>query len=69
MPAPPPPSSFRPIDQELRELERHRMSAALQATGGNRTRAAELISMPRRTFLTKLKQYGLADEGRTGTED
>jgi DNA-binding NtrC family response regulator len=69
LPAPPAPSSFRPIDQELRELERHRMAAALHATGGNRTRAAELISMPRRTFLTKLKQYDLADEGRAGAED
>ncbi len=58
-PVPGPPSSFRPIEDEVRELERSRMAQALRATRGNRTRAAELISMPRRTFLTKLKQYAL----------
>ncbi len=53
------PSVFRPIDEEVRALEKDRMSAALDATQGNQKRAAELISMPRRTFLTKLKAYGL----------
>lgn len=50
---------FRPLEDEVRELEKSRMSAALSATQGNQKRAAELISMPRRTFLTKLKTYGL----------
>jgi len=53
------PANFRPIDEEIRELEKSRMAAALAATGGNQKRAAELISMPRRTFVTKLKEYGL----------
>jgi DNA-binding NtrC family response regulator len=60
-----PPASFRPIDEEIRALEKQRMAEALAATGGNQKRAAELISMPRRTFVTKLKEYGLgrgADE-------
>jgi transcriptional regulator with GAF, ATPase, and Fis domain len=35
--------------------------AALVATGGNKTRAAELIRMPLRTFLTKLKRYTAMD--------
>src|SRR5438552_3833451 len=56
---------FRPIDEEIRELEKHRMAAALAATGGNQKRAAELIAMPRRTFVTKLKEYGL---GRAAVE-
>ena len=54
-----PPAAFRAIDLEVRELERSRMAAALAATDGNRSRAAELIGMPRRTFVTKLKLYGL----------
>jgi DNA-binding NtrC family response regulator len=39
------------------------MRQALQASKGNRTRAASLIGMPLRTFATKLKQYGLEREG------
>jgi pSer/pThr/pTyr-binding forkhead associated (FHA) protein len=56
-------ASFRPIDEELRELERSRMVAALAACDGNQTRAAELIDMPRRTFVQKLKQYNLIKKG------
>jgi DNA-binding NtrC family response regulator len=55
-----PAPSFRPIDDELREFEKGRMAAALQSTNGNQTRAAELIGMPLRTFVAKMKQYGLA---------
>jgi transcriptional regulator with GAF, ATPase, and Fis domain len=54
-----PPRSFRPIDDEVRELERARMIEALAATGGVQNRAAELIQMPLRTFVTKLKRYGI----------
>jgi two-component system, NtrC family, response regulator AtoC len=55
-PAPPAPD-FRPIADEVRELERTRMIEALRATGGVQNRAAELIEMPLRTFATKLKRY------------
>jgi two-component system response regulator AtoC len=62
--APPPVSSptgaFRPIADEVRELERARMVAALRACGGVQNRAAELIEMPLRTFVTKLKRYAVA---------
>jgi DNA-binding NtrC family response regulator len=50
---------FRPISDELRELERRRMIEALAASGGVRTRAAQLIDMPIRTFTLKVKQYKL----------
>jgi DNA-binding NtrC family response regulator len=50
---------FRPVGDELRELERRRMAEALAAADGVQTRAAQLIAMPMRTFATKLKQYGL----------
>lgn len=50
---------FRPIAEEVSELEKKRMMQALAATGGRRNKAAELISMPLRTFVTKLKRYGI----------
>jgi len=53
--------AFRPIHEELQEIEQKRMITALDATGWNRTKAAELIHMPIRTFLHKLKKYGLKD--------
>src|SRR5262249_9703115 len=51
--------TFRPIEDEIRELERSRMIEALAATGGVQNRAAELIQMPLRTFVTKLKRYAI----------
>jgi DNA-binding NtrC family response regulator len=53
----PAPVTFRPIEEEIKELERRRITAALEAAGGNQTKAAELIQMPLRTFQAKLKQY------------
>jgi DNA-binding NtrC family response regulator len=50
---------FRPIADELREVERRRMAEALAAAGGVKTKAAQLIDMPIRTFTLKLKQYKL----------
>jgi two-component system, NtrC family, response regulator AtoC len=50
---------FRPIADELRELEITRIREALEATSGNQTRAASLLAMPIRTFFAKAKQYGL----------
>lgn len=56
-----PPSEpvFRPIGEELRELERRRMVEALEASGGVQKQAARLLGMPLRTFVLKVKQYGL----------
>ncbi|MBC7976704.1 MAG: sigma 54-interacting transcriptional regulator [Myxococcales bacterium] len=58
-PAPIDARQFRPLADELRELEITRISQALEATGGNQTRAAQLLAMPVRTFFEKAKQYGL----------
>jgi two-component system, NtrC family, response regulator AtoC len=52
-------AAFRPIADELAELERRRMVEALAAAGGVKTRAAQLIKMPIRTFTLKLRQYGI----------
>jgi len=60
----PPPAGFRPLAEELRELERRRMSEALDAAGGVQNRAAQLIAMPLRTFAGKVKLYGLGPKAR-----
>ena len=51
--------AFQPIADEIRALERRRMSQALAAAGGARKDAAALIGMPLRTFVSKLKAHGL----------
>jgi DNA-binding NtrC family response regulator len=51
--------SFRPIADEIRDLEKARMMEALDAAAGNQTRAAAMIAMPLRTFVTKMKAYDL----------
>jgi DNA-binding NtrC family response regulator len=57
---PEPPRTFRPLAEEVHELERQRILEALDATGGVQTRAAQLIGMPLRTFAFKLKRYKIA---------
>lgn len=59
IPTPPEAGAFKPIGEEIAELERTRMKEALQAAKGNRTLAAQLISMPQRTFTAKLRTHGL----------
>ena len=64
--SPPPPgqrTTFPPIAEEIRALERSRMVEALEATGGVQKRAAQLIGMPLRTFVLKAGQYGLQARG------
>jgi len=65
--APPPDGAFRPIADEVRELERARMISALRASGGVQNRAAALIEMPLRTFVTKVKRYAIAPSEWGGT--
>jgi DNA-binding NtrC family response regulator len=60
---PSPGRGFRPLADEIRELERTRILEALAAAGGVQTRAAELIGMPVRTLFGKLKLYGLGGKG------
>jgi DNA-binding NtrC family response regulator len=49
----------RPLDEELRILERHRILQALEAEGGNQTRAAARLRMPRRTLVSRLASLGI----------
>jgi len=43
-----------PLEEELRAIERRRISEALEACDGNQTQAAKLLGMPRRTLVRKL---------------
>ena len=47
----------------LREVERQAIVDALASTEGNRTRAAELLGISRRTLFNKLREL---DEQRPG---
>jgi len=46
----------------LQELERQAILQALEATGGDRLRAARLLGISKTTIYRKLKEYGLAAE-------
>ena len=48
--------------QPLHELEKQAILRSLEHTGGNRTRAAELLGISIRTLRNKLKEYAM-DEG------
>jgi DNA-binding NtrC family response regulator len=64
--------TFRNLYEEIRELERTRIAEALAATGGVRVRAAELLGVPLRTFVTKMKEHGIgrsAAKGRGRDDD
>jgi two-component system, NtrC family, response regulator AtoC len=50
---------FRVLADEIEELERTRLREALEAAAGVKAQAARLIGVPLRTFVAKLKQYGL----------
>ncbi|HUF63314.1 MAG TPA: sigma-54 dependent transcriptional regulator [Verrucomicrobiales bacterium] len=50
-------------DFNLHKVERRLISGALEATQGNRTEAAKLLGISRRTLHRKLKSLDLAEEG------
>jgi two-component system response regulator AtoC len=61
---PPPPGedraptpAERPLRHAMEAMERQRIVDALERCGGNQTRAAELLGMPRRTLTKRLGQY------------
>ena len=47
----------------LHELEKEHILQALEQTGGNRTKAAELLQISIRTMRNKLNEYRLEDSG------
>jgi DNA-binding NtrC family response regulator len=45
------------LRRRVAELERARILSALDRCGGNQTRAAKLLAMPRRTLVSRLAKY------------
>ncbi|HZJ65531.1 MAG TPA: sigma-54 dependent transcriptional regulator, partial [Kofleriaceae bacterium] len=45
------------LRRQIDDLERERILAALERCGGNQTRAAKLLGMPRRTLVSRLSRY------------
>jgi two-component system response regulator AtoC len=61
-PAAPPaaePDGTLSVKRATRALEERLIRAALERTGGNRTRAAELLELSYRALLYKIKDYGI----------
>ena len=50
-----------PAGLDLESMERHLIQRALEQTGGNRTRAAELLGVSRHVLLGTLKRLGIND--------
>jgi two-component system response regulator AtoC len=48
-----------PSASTMDDIERHAIVDALARCSGNRTKAAELLQVSRKTILNKIKQYGL----------
>jgi DNA-binding NtrC family response regulator len=44
----------------MEEIERRAILQAIETTGGNRTKAAEMLGIGLRTLQRKLKEYRLA---------
>ena len=55
----PPPSTSIEAGLSLKTAERQLLERTLEATGGNRTRAAELMGVSLRTVRNKIRNYGL----------
>jgi DNA-binding NtrC family response regulator len=53
-----PESAERPI-VPLAELEKREVARAMEATGGNKTQAAQLLGIDRKTLYAKLERHGL----------
>ena len=49
-----------PAGLTMEEIERRAILQAIEATGGNRTKAAEMLGIGLRTLQRKLKEYKLS---------
>ena len=53
------PASFPAEGVTLRDMEKQLLEKTLNATGGNRTRAAEILGVSLRTVRNKIREFGL----------
>jgi transcriptional regulator of acetoin/glycerol metabolism len=63
--SPEPQATYVPLQ---RQDERSRMLGALQQTGGNRSEAARLLGMSRRTFYRRLAEYDVLASAEFGAD-
>ncbi|MEC7519444.1 MAG: sigma-54 dependent transcriptional regulator [Myxococcota bacterium] len=54
-----PRSKMEHLEARMRELDRQRIVEALEACGGNQTRAAKMLGISRRTLVNRLDAYDL----------
>ena len=59
IPGAPPAAGPEHFRERQQETERQAIVEALARCGGNQSRAAELLNMPRRTFCNRLKEFGI----------
>ncbi len=70
---PPPPqgdasaSEFPPLDETLGSVEREWIVRAIEACGGNKSKAAELLQISRKRIYRKLEEYGIPLHPRDST--
>jgi two-component system response regulator AtoC len=55
-----PPSDGTSLDAQRRETEREAIRTALRRASDNRTVAARILGVSRRTLYNKLEEYGLS---------
>jgi DNA-binding NtrC family response regulator len=53
------PASFPTEGVTLRDMEKQLLERTLNATGGNRTRTAEILGVSLRTVRNKIREFGL----------
>lgn len=54
-----PDAHTEPLALHDEETEQQRIEAALRAAGGNKSKAARLLEVDRKTLYNKLKKYGM----------
>jgi transcriptional regulator with PAS, ATPase and Fis domain len=60
--APSKPPAAADVRASVRDFERERITEALQKAGGNRTKAAQILGLPRRTLVYKLSKMRIPEE-------
>ena len=54
-------SSPVPLDEEIEQLQRERIGAALRKTGGNVKRAGEILGIKRNTLTSRIRRMNPAE--------
>jgi len=57
------------VDETIGVVERHHIKSAIEAAGGNRTVAAEILGLSRQSLYAKLKRYGMEQRSPVETDD